>query len=156
VATSRHGVTWCSCADCGDTVGTVVACQSSCAMSPWSSSSPPSFLGHRIGVGSRPRSSIIRLVCGTDSHDPVHWGRGSCRSGWPLSQGLHHGSHPIVGRIIHASRWFVFGWWVTILIATLCSVVLSMLRGTGMASDWTEVTVVPLVLAGSEHCVFSC
>jgi hypothetical protein len=35
-------------------------------------------------------------------------------------------------------------------------VVLSMLHGTWMTSDRTEVTTVPLVLAGSVRCVYSC
>jgi hypothetical protein len=37
-----------------------------------------------------------------------------------------------------------------------CGVVLSALRGTGMTSNQTEVTVVPLVLAGSVRRAHSC
>jgi hypothetical protein len=37
-----------------------------------------------------------------------------------------------------------------------CGVVLSMLRGTGIASDQTEVTAIPSVLAGSVQRVYSC
>ena len=48
-------------------------------------------------------SLIIGLSCGAEGHDPNCWGHGSRQSGWPLSQGPHRGSHPVVGRIVHAS-----------------------------------------------------
>jgi hypothetical protein len=64
------------------------------------------------------------------------------RSGWPLGQGLHHGSHPVVSRIVHASCWAVSA------VTALDGVILSELRGTGVVSDRTEVTTVPSVLAG--------
>jgi hypothetical protein len=65
------------------------------------------------------------------------------RSGWPLGQGLRRGSHPVVGRIVHASCWAISA------VTALDGVILSELRGTGVASDRTEVTAVPSVLAGS-------
>ena len=37
-----------------------------------------------------------------------------------------------------------------------CGVVLSMLHGAGMVSDWTKVTAVPLVLVGSVQRAHSC
>jgi hypothetical protein len=37
-----------------------------------------------------------------------------------------------------------------------CGVVLSVLRGVGMASDWTEVTAVPSVLAGLVWHAYPC
>ena len=42
------------------------------------------------------------------------------------------------------------------VFTTLGGVVLSELRGVGMASDQTEVTVVPLVLAGLEWHAYPC
>jgi hypothetical protein len=56
-----------------------------------------------------------------EGHDPELQGRGSCWFGWPLSQGFHRGSHPIVGRIIHVSYWTVFGQWFAVLAVTIVS-----------------------------------
>jgi hypothetical protein len=110
-----HVMAWCYCAGRGDTVGTAVVHQSSCAMwSPlWSLSSSSDFLGHHTRVGSRPKSSITSLAYGVEGHDPSYWGRGSRQSRWPLSQGLRRGFHPIVGGIVHASCWVVSGRWLS-------------------------------------------
>jgi uncharacterized membrane protein YraQ (UPF0718 family) len=54
------------------------------------------------------------------------------------------------------SCWTIFGRWGAVLASPLCSVVLSVLRGAGMASDRTEVTVVLSVLARSVRRAHSC
>jgi hypothetical protein len=56
--------------------------------------------GHRTGVGSRPRIADRLAACGLD---PELWGHGPYWLGWPLSQGHRHGSHPVVGGIVHVS-----------------------------------------------------
>jgi hypothetical protein len=63
---------------------------------------------------------------------------------------------PIVGRIVHASCQSVFGWWSSYPWPLLCGVVLFMRCGTGMASNRTEVIVVPSVLVRSVRRACSC
>jgi len=58
------------------------------------------------------------LACGIGGHDPELLGRGSRRFGWPLSQCLHRGSHPIAVRIVYMSCWTVFGRRVAVLTVT--------------------------------------
>jgi hypothetical protein len=85
------------------------------------------------------------LVSRTKGHDPERWDRGSHRVGWPLSQSPCRGSHPIVGRSLSGRIWSVV---FVPVVNALGGVVLSALRGAWMASDRTEVTAVPSVLAG--------
>jgi hypothetical protein len=56
--------------------------------------------------------SIALWARGAEGHDPDCWGYGSRRFGWPLSQGLRRGSHPVVGRIVQAPCRAVSGRWV--------------------------------------------
>ena len=131
--TSRYGVAWCYSAVRDSTVGTVVVRQPFCVMwsPPWFSSSSPNFLGCRTRVGSRPRSLFSLLACGARSHDPNRRGRGSRQSRWPLSQGSHRGSHPVVGGIVPTSRWSVFGWRAPYSSSPSGGVVLSVQHGPG-------------------------
>jgi hypothetical protein len=87
-----------------------------------------------------PRSLSIRLACGVRGHDLELWGHGSHWFGWTLSQSLHCGSCPIVGRIIHVSCWTVFGWWVAILAATTmgCCLVYAVWHRDGIWLDWDD------------------
>jgi hypothetical protein len=87
-----------------------------------------------------PRSTIALLSGGAGGHDPYRCSRGSHQSGGLLSQGLRHGSRPIVGRIIRLSRRALSGWCSLYWSSPSGSVVLFVQRGTRMASDRAEVT----------------
>jgi hypothetical protein len=62
------------------------------------------------------------------------------------------GSHPIVGRIILASYMSISRRWLSYPLPPSCSIILFMQYNAGLASDWTEVTAVTSVFAGSAQC----
>jgi hypothetical protein len=104
-----------------------------------------------------PRSSIAWLACEASGHDPELRGHGSCWFGWPLCQGLCHGSHPTVGRIVRAPCWAVFGRRVTVLTVTTmrCCLVRVAWCRDGVWSDRGD-RCVPLVLVRSVQHAYSC
>jgi hypothetical protein len=61
---------------------------------------------------------------------------------------------PGVGRIVYASRRAVFGRWSSYRSSPPLAVLSS--HDAGVASDQTELTVVPSVLAELQWCAYSC
>ena len=103
-----------------------------------------------------PRSSVTVLACEAEAHDPDRWDRGFHHSGWPVSRPSSWiPSHSGWNRTCVLSGSISPVVMVPVVTA-LGGVVLSELHGAGMASDRTEVTVVPLVLAGSEWHAYPC
>jgi hypothetical protein len=81
-----------------------------------------------------PRSSIVLLLVELVATIPVSGVVVLDGLGGLLSQGHHHGSHPVVGGIVHMSRWALFGWWVSILaiITWRCCLVYAAWRRDGV------------------------
>ena len=75
------------------------------------------------------------------------FGHGLCWFRRP--QGLHRGSHPVVGGNVHVSCRTVCGRWAIIPTVTAWAVSCFPYDMVGMASDRTEVTAVPSVLMRS-------
>jgi hypothetical protein len=124
VVTSRHGVAWCFYAGRGGTVGTVEVRQPSCATwsPPWSSSLSPSFLGHHTKVASCPQVVDHLVVLRSRGARSRSLGSSFSPVWMASSQGPRHGSHPVVGRIVHLSRWAVPGRWSSYLSSPLWAV----------------------------------
>ena len=114
------------------------------------------FWGRRIGVGSRPDAIDRLAACGDYGHDPLHWGRGLRWLGWPLSRGFHRGSYPVVGGIVPVFRRAIRGRWVVVPAVIAWAVLFFPCGMAEMASDRTEVTVVPSVLMRSVRHACSC
>jgi hypothetical protein len=74
---------------------------------------------------------------GIGGYDLELWGHGLRWLGWPLSQGHHRGSHPVVGGVVLLSRRAVFGRWVTVLAVTTrwCCLVFVAWRKDGVRAD---------------------
>ena len=87
---------------------------------------------------------------------PIVGVRAHHKLGRSLGRDPCHGSHPIVGGIVHASCWSIFGRWVSYSLPPLCGAVLLVWHGIGMAPDSTMVTTVPLVIVRSVRHAYSC
>jgi len=92
--------------------------------------------------------------CGDYGYDLLHWGRGLYWFRRP--QGLHRGSHPIVGGNIQVSCRTVCGRWAIVPTVTAWAVSSFPYDMAGMASDRTEVTALPSVLMRSVRRTYPC
>jgi hypothetical protein len=96
--------------------------------------------GRRTGVGNHPQVTGRLVILSSWWPRYELWDHGSRRSGWPPGQGLHHGSHPVVGRIVHASYWTVSGRWALYLAITAmrCCLVHAAWHKDGVWPEWGD------------------